>query len=66
MNKTEITNATNQSLIERLLDLEGTMVAKNGNRIKGFIMESRNIAKELNKRHIVDFNSFVKDRDLEL
>jgi hypothetical protein len=65
MNKTEIKNANLQELIETLMWNESVMMARNGQRIKGLITESRNIAKELSDRGLIDFDSFVKNKELE-
>ena len=40
MKKSEAKRATTQQLIEDLLELEGTMVARNGNRVKGIDLDS--------------------------
>lgn len=66
MNKTEIKNATTQTLIEQLMSLEGIMSYKQGERCKGEIKESVAIATELSKRNLIDLDSFIKHKELEL
>lgn len=66
MNKTEIKNATTQELIEALMSNERSIVFKGGFGVKGLINESRNIAKELSGRNIIDFDSFVKSQELQI
>ena len=60
MKKSEAKRATTQQLIEDLLELEGTMVARNGNRVKGIDTESRVDAAELAERKIIDLDSFLQ------
>ena len=64
MNKTEIKESRVQDLIENMMNLYSIVISQNGQRCKGQIKELQNIAKELEKRELIDYESFLKNMNL--
>ena len=59
MKKSELKSATIQELIETLIRNEGTIVENNGIKVKKYIKENNDIAKELDNRGVINAESFI-------